>query len=198
MAEKRFKWKYIKPPVITPTKTKVYTMVGLSLLALIIFGAFAIRPALATVVELKKKVIEQKEASLKLEQKIKDLSRAQILLSKHENDIQLLEKALPHKKNSAQILETIYALAKRNNLRPNRLSFAKENQIKIKLPNDVITIHSVPILLQVEGVFPDFNSFLQDLENSSRLIDIDEIRINKTRYGTELYRINLRSYFAYD
>ena len=53
--ERKLRWKYRKK-LFRPKEKKVYTILGLTLLSLIVFGTFAIKPTLATVTELRRKI----------------------------------------------------------------------------------------------------------------------------------------------
>lgn len=179
-----------------PKQKKVYTLLGLTLLSLIIFGAFAIRPTLATVTELKRKIKDQEEARDLLDQKIKALSLAQTQLSKNKSDLPLAEGALPEKKDLSGLLETLNSLCEKNELRLSRLSFGKSEEVSQNLPNQNLKTKKLSFSTQLEGDFPHFLSFLEEVENTLRQINIEEIRIGSRKGGMENFNLKMGVYYC--
>jgi len=191
------RWKY-KKRFLGPKQKRVYTMLGLSLFALSVFGAFAIRPTLATVAELNRKIKDQRAARDKLDKKIKDLSKAQVQLTKMKADIVLAEKALPKEKDLPTLLETLQLIAERNNLRLRHLGSGPSNNVSVTLPNQTLAVKSLPLSLQLEGSFPNFLGFLTEAENTLRQLNTENILINTRDRGIEYFSLQTLVYFTND
>lgn len=172
-------------------------MLGLTLFSLIIFGNFAIRPAVVTIVELQKKIKDQKELTEKLDQKLRNLSRAQNELRKIKSDLPLIENALPQNENSSQLLEDLYLQAEKNSVRIEHLSFNQNISANIKTPNDVIKIKKLPFRGKLSGDFVSFLEFLRQNQNSLRQFNTNTIDIKAGRRGgaQELYSTDAEAFF---
>lgn len=190
-----FAWKY-KRKYFRPKQRKAYTMLGLTLLSLIIFGNFAIRPAVVTIVELQKKIKDQKETVEKLDQKIRNLSKAQTELRKIKSDLPLIERALPKNEDTSHLLENLYLQAERHDLRMEYLRFLNEASTEIQTPNDVIKIKKAPFSGELGGDFVSFLDFLKQHQNSLRQINMESLVIKSGRGGSqELYNFNSGAFF---
>lgn len=171
-------------------------MLGLTLVSLIIFGNFAVRPAVVTIVELQRKIKDQKAAVEKLDQKIKNLSKAQTELRKIKSDLPLIEKALPENEDSSQLLEDLYLQAERNNLRMEYLRFRSETSTGIRAPNNIIKIKKAPFNGELGGNFVSFLDFLRQNQSSLRQLNINSLAIKSGSGGSqESYNIDAEAFF---
>lgn len=192
-----FGWKYRKLSLPTPRQAKVYTMLGMTLTALIVFGAFAIRPTLKTVTELRRKIKDQEFARDKLDQKIKDLSLAQTQLTKNKADLPLVQAALPHEREISQILEMLNGLCEKNELRLSQIrSEDKVTTREQKLPNQTLKTQQIAATLVIEGDFPHFLKFLKELENSRRQVNIEEVKIDAQKTALVRFDLILDTYYT--
>ena len=191
----KFAWKY-KRTYFRPKQQKAYTMLGLTLLSLIIFGNFAMRPALVTIIELQKKIKDQKAAVEKLDKKLKNLSRAQTELRKIQADLPLIEHALPRGENSSQLLEDLYLQTEKEELRIEYLSFRESADTNIQVPNKKIKIKEMTFMAEVNGNFVSFLDFLENNQNAMRQINVQTLSVRSGRSGSgESYNFNADTYF---
>lgn len=192
-----FGWKYRRFSLPTPRQAKVYTMLGMTLTALIVFGAFAIRPTLKTVTELRRKIKDQEFARDKLDQKIKDLSLAQTQLTKNKADLPLVQAALPHEREISQILEMLNGLCEKNELRLSQIrSEDKVTTREQKLSNQTLKTQQISASLVIEGDFPHFLKFLKELENSRRQVNIEEVKIDAQKTALVRFDLILDTYYT--
>jgi len=172
-------------------------MLGITLLTLTIFGAFAIRPTLVTITTLRKKIKDQERAEERLEKKIKSLSLAQTEMQKNKSDIPLAAEALPSERDLAGILETLSSLSEKEGLRLSRLSLKDSGEVPQNLPNGSFRVGRLGFSLQLEGDFPHFLAFLKNIEGSLRQINPTRIRIHAQEdRGIETYNLELDTYFT--
>ena len=191
------RWRY-KKRLLGPKQRRVYTMLGLSLFALSVFGAFAIKPTLATVAELNRKIKDQRAARDQLDKKIKDLSKAQIQLTRMKADITLAEKALPKEKDLPTLLETLQQITERNSLRLRHLGSGTANDTPITLPNQTLVVRALPLSLQLEGSFPNFLGFLTEAESTLRQLNAENVLISRRDGGIEYFSLQMLVYFTDD
>ena len=157
----KFYGRNIRPYLTSPEK-KRYTILGMTLFSLVVFGAFAIRPSLFTISRLNREVKKAREAKTILDQKINDLSQAQINYQLALKDLELVDEALPRDMSIPAILETLALAAGRNNVTLNETKF-----------------HSPSFTVTITGNLTGIKQFITELENGVRQMDIGRVKINQ-------------------
>ncbi len=191
----RFAWKY-KRKYFRPQQRRAYTMLGLTLLSLAVFGLFAIRPALITIVRLRKKISEQEKIVEQLDQKIKDLSKAQTELRKVRTDLSTIERSLPHGESTSQLLESLYSGAELNQMKLEYLNFTSSTETDTSVPNNTIKIMKVPYQLQLRGSYTSFLQYLYEIQSGLRQTNVEALSARKGYQATqENYNLTLESFF---
>ena len=174
----KFYGRNIRPYLHAPEK-KAYTILGMTLFSLVVFGAFAIRPSLFTISKLNREVKKAQEAEQILDQKIDDLSQAQVNYQLALKDLKLVEKALPKEPSVPAILETLALAAGRNNIMLNETRFGEiESNGFLK---------SLPFTVVVTGNSDSLKNFMTELENGVRQVDIGKVKI--TQGGKDLKQL---------
>ncbi len=175
----RFYGRNIRPYLADPQK-KPYTILGMTLFSLIVFGSFAIRPSLATISRLTSEVKRANEANATLDQKINNLSQAQVNYQLALKDLKLVDQALPKDMSVPSILQTLALAAGRNNITLNETEF-----------------DSPSFTVIITGDLAGIKNFITELENGVRQIDVLAVKI--TQGGKDLKQlvaeIELETYF---
>lgn len=164
----------IRPYLEEPEK-KSRTILGMTLFSLVIFGAFAIRPSLFTISQLRQEVKEARQAQEILDQKINDLSQAQVNYQLAFNDLKLVDEALPTETSVPAILENLALAAGRNNITLDKTEFGK---VENERPPE-----TVALTVTVVGNLGNVTAFITELENGVRQTDVRQIKM--TRGGKE-------------
>jgi len=165
----KFYGRNIRPYLEEPDK-KSRTILGMTLFSLVIFGAFAIRPSLATISRLRQEVKEARAAEEILNQKINNLSQAQVNYQLARGDLDLIDQALPPEPAVPAVLETLALAAGRNNVTLNKTDF-----VKIAAGDWAPTL---TFTVAAAGAFPDARGFIHELENGVRQTDIHRVKMN--------------------
>ena len=166
----------IRPYLYSPEK-KRYTILGITLFSLVVFGAFAIRPSLTTIFRLRQEVKEAREAKTFLDQKIKSLSQAQISYQLALEDLQLVDQALPRESAVPAILETLTLAAGRNNVSVEEITISKiEGQGDLK---------RLPLTIRVVGKLENLQKFISELEGGIRQMDVQKVKMNRSGENLE-------------
>ena len=97
-------------------KARAYTGIIFSLLTVIFFIFFAIRPTLKTITQIIRQLADQKTVSHELERKINNLSEAQKSYLIIEPELALVEEALPQKAEVTLLTKQIEALARQSGI----------------------------------------------------------------------------------
>lgn len=88
----------------------------LSLSAIIIFGVFAIRPTIVTVIDLNNQIAGKKDTVAKLDSKIQALAEAQEVYESNRVALQLVNQAIPQNPSPELYLRQLEGLANRHSL----------------------------------------------------------------------------------
>ena len=162
---------------------QLYLGLLLTLTAISFFVWFAIRPTLATILELVRQIDGQKQTLAQLEKKAAALSQAQREWQRIENYIDLVNQAIPDGALPEITARQIEALAGEENLALVNLSVGKikilgtmqEEQTKIDLPKNV---RSFPISFTVQGAPERIFSFLSRISQVRRPIIWESISVS--------------------
>lgn len=157
-------------PYLADAEKKPYTILGMTLFSLIVFGAFAIRPSIATISQLSREVKKAREATATLDQKINNLSQAQVNYQLALKDLKLVDQALPKDMAIPTILETLALAAGRNNITLNETEFNP--------PSFAVTI---------TGNLESIKNFITEIENGIRQVDVGQVKI--TQGGKDLKQL---------
>lgn len=170
-----------------------------SIVAVIFFAIFAIRPTLQTMSELVKEIKDKQILDEQLDQKIASLNTAQSQYQKFNSQFYLLDEAIPKTARLVEGLKIVEKIASENDLViqgitisavPDELSVATADKAK----RDSLTFN-----VDVVGDYLKIRQFINDLMNSRRMMIIDQVNfsLGSSRYQenlTALVRINLPYY----
>ncbi len=169
------------------SKTEKALVTIASLLPLLLFLKFYYFPT-------KRKIDNLKNYLFSLNLKIKDyenlMKKRNILVAnlfRRKKFLQVVKSILPTKKEIPELLNSLAYTAKRNNL---KILFFKPNREILRN-----YYKEIPISIRFTGSFEDIISFLNDIENISRLIVLDKIEFKKEK--TQLVVYTLLSTFQY-
>jgi hypothetical protein len=147
---------------------KSYTTLGLSLFSLVIFGAFAIRPSLATVLSLTKSVDEGEKMNLAFEEKIASLSLLEQNINQSSEDVPLVFRALPESSDVSPFLKDLSLYGGKIGVGVERINVLPDKNLENG-------IKGVPVSLRLTGAYPGLLETLTWLETSIREKRITEI-----------------------
>lgn len=170
-------------------KTQAYTTAIFSFLAVSLFGWYAIRPTIVTILFLQREIADNRAVSQQMEIKIGNLIEAQATLQQYQNDLPLLSQALPQDPSAIKVANTLEQLANSTGA-----SISAINVIKVPLVSGVSTpsaqissnplsalhtykIVDVPLTLSVSGTYSKLENFLTGIVNLRRIITINSIDI---------------------
>lgn len=169
----RYYHRYVLP-LISEEDKKAYAILTLSLLALIVFGGLAIRPALITLFGLRRELKEGRQLYEQLEDKINNINVASHNLRQLQEQLSLTEQALPDGPHTPELLSTISALFEQNSL---IIQTAIVNPVHPH-PNWP-QVGVVPIHLYIRGPSANVFQTIADLENLLRQSQVAEVRLGK-------------------
>lgn len=165
----------------------------LTIFAIIFFGIFAIRPTLATIVELNKKIDDQKIVVEKLEKKATALATAQSEYLLIEDKVPLIDAAIPKTNSLDTLLKQIEGIAASLNapidsIQVDEIIFPEE----LDNEKDVGTVLELPLNITISSTFMDIKEFMVLLSKIKRLVSIESISFSsETVDESEFLKMNL-------
>jgi hypothetical protein len=88
----------------------------LTLLTVIIFSNFALKPTILTIINLNKEIETKKETIATLDQKSRDLATARNVMNQIASSIPAINQAIPTGPSPEVYIDHIYVLSQENNL----------------------------------------------------------------------------------
>lgn len=175
------------------TKTpqgRSFAWISLTVFTISFFLLVAIRPTLITVAKLTREIKEKREADKKLDAKIDSLVSAQKILAKNSSKISLLEEAFPDNNKFPSLAYYFEATAQNHQAQISNFTFEKivysQNETaRKKEKNPYLRIN---FSVSVEGEYQNLKNFIQAVENSRRIINIESAKftkVNKEKTETE-------------
>lgn len=151
-------------------KYKLSTLLVVVLLIVILsFSLFEFTPQLVKVFDLKQRVDNHQIDFQNLRQELN--SKKNLLETKLEGELaeEKLLKAIPYQMQSSQFLKKLKKLSAKTKLEINKY-----------LPEDIIKkqgYFKLPILLEVSGNYEGLNDFFAELESTTRLVTVEQLRV---------------------
>lgn len=159
--------------LLSEVEKKGYTILGLTLFSLVVFGAFAIRPAAMTVISLSKSVAEGEEVNLKLEEKIANLSLLEGKFAENKEDIPIVYQSLPKDDDLANLVRELSLFGGESKAVLRRFSASAPKNFPA---NPKVKI--LPVAATFDGELEGFLSLFEWFEMRRRMVEIDSAKIN--------------------
>jgi Tfp pilus assembly protein PilO len=165
-------------PFLQNQKTKNYSTVIFFFLVLAVFGWYAIRPTIQTILYLQREIKDKVEVDKKMDAKIYALIEAYASFENNEKLLPVLSEAVPHTPEALDIVSQIQTIATEK-----RISISTLQMTGIPLatlssalkPKDQKRFTEIPIMFTIEGTFPSVVAFLTDLTTLRRVVSIQSM-----------------------
>ena len=173
---------------------KIYLELVLSLITIVAFSVFAIRPTLLTIIQLTKEIADKEESVINLNQKIKDLQTANFLLQSRTDDLILISQAVPDGPSPDIFIRQIEKIIKDSNLSIINFSISdvvylgenkKTSKSDVSLEELAKGSDSLPFTISLTGNYQSIYNFLNVMENMRRPVKIDTLAINSNTLDLE-------------
>lgn len=177
--------------VTAKPKTRAYTTAIFSFLAISLFGWYAIRPTIQTILFLQKEIEDNKLINLQMEEKIGKLIEAHATYQSVEDDIPYLPQAIPPAPEAlialgqirniaiirgasiSAITSSAAPLLSHEQTAPNKAAISKGvSNRKIK---------SVQLSVTVVGTYEMLQNIIEDIVTLRRIITIDSLSFTPNR-----------------
>jgi len=198
---------YIKPITKIPI-IRTYGSTIFSLLVMIVFIIFAVKPTVETIFVLQKKLTETKQILDKLTQKTNNLDKAKQNYDNLGQDIKdKISAAIPDNIQLSSVIAVLEQISKNHDASISALQIQPQTIIaKSQNTNDSTATDSsntssdnvseISFAVNLTGDYGNLLSVLSDLRNSSRLISLDKISVSQLSSGSGLFMsISGRAYY---
>lgn len=190
-------------PKMTPERGH-FTEIGLLAIIIILFSWFVLKPKVIALAQLKneQQAIEQQQASV-ADQKNQLLE----LVSKLESsstDLAILDEALPLNSRLTTMAVLTDNLAKSNGMSVASIAVDGAESSKAIVAGDKATLtdpykverklNTATVLITTSGTLEQFVGFLNAIENSTRVMDVQTIDISGQEQGQLLFKVKVRGY----
>lgn len=170
---------------------KIFLEIILSLITVIVFGLFAIRPTFVTIATLLTEIKTKEDISLQLDQKISNISTAQELVERNQDRIALLHSAIPSIPTPHTYVRQVEGLTIKNSVKIEQLRMENvtlvgetKEEITPSFDEDTPDILVLPpqagaieFSLSASGNYLSLLAFLKDIQNARRPFVIDSFSI---------------------
>lgn len=176
---------YIKP-VIRLKIVRTYGSAIFTLLMMIVFIIFAVKPTIETILILQKKLADSNQVLEKVNQKAKNLSLGKANYEKLDPILKSkIAAAIPDTVNLRSTIQALERTAKTYEASVSALQI-KPLVLETKVDHQPGTLSEVAFTFNVEGAYKNLTLLLQDLKSSDRLISIDSLSLSKPSEGEGL------------
>lgn len=165
-------------PFLQSPHTKNYSTVIFFFLVLSVFGWYAIRPTIQTILYLQREIKDKTEIDKKMDDKIYALIEANAAYENSQSLLPVLSEAIPQNPDALDIVSQLSNLAHEKNV---TLSLLKMSDIPLATPSTTVSLKNqkrfipLPISFSIEGSFPTIVSYLKDLITLRRIVTIDSM-----------------------
>lgn len=179
---------------------KIFTELLLTLSVIVIFGLFAIRPTLITIVGLNKDIDSKRDVIAKLDAKIEAIINAQSLYDNNLEAIAIINQAVPQRPDPVAFSRQIEGLARRHNLEISGLNTEDVPLVggvsTVAPPEGAVdptaTIDTFPpdasgytFEINLSGEYRSMSNFLSEFENMRLVMFQDRLTMQITQVEGE-------------
>lgn len=167
---------------------RAFLEIVLSIVAVIIFLLFALKPTALTIISLVQQIKEERVTLAALTQKVNDLQKASGLLSanqKYLNDIDIAVSTYPNPDTFAKQVEGIAA---KNNV--SLVGITLDNIVLVGKPKTTTTskdveplpgsAYEIPYSIAIRGDYTNIDNFLKNVENLRIISRIDSFTVTSS------------------
>lgn len=172
-----------------------------SILAVVFFAIFAVKPTLQTMSELIKEIEDKRALDEQLEQKIASLNTAQAQYQQFSSQLYLLDEAIPKTANLVEGLKIVEKIASANDLVIQGISISAVPDELIKAVEGNSKRELLTFNVDLTGDYLKIRQFVEDLMDSRRMMLVDQVSfsLGSNRYQKDLnavVRVNLPYYLS--
>lgn len=173
--------------IVKRPKANAYTTAIFSFLAVSLFGWYAVRPTLQTILTLRREIADNTKISARMEDKITKLIEVQANYQSAQDDLPLLNQAIPSTPDAIGVVRQLKNLAEASNASVSSITVSsvpiigkpsESTQAGVKQDVPSKKTLNVPIAMIITGSYPALRTFIDGLITLRRIVTIDTITLN--------------------
>jgi len=180
---------------ISNARTQKLISIVLTLIALTLFGLFAINPTLSTIAKLRKEIDDYEVINQKLQDKIFALNSLQQAYSDLEIEVPTVLKAIPDSPLVPLFIGQIQSIAKDTNISVVQIQNSKVDLFKEFPTAD--KYHAYSFTFTGDGTYENIIRFIENVTNMQRVVGIDTSSIYNVENNNETLRLNFQGITYY-
>lgn len=169
-------------------RARKITTLSFTLLALSIFGLFAVSPTLSTIAGLRKQLDDDRFVDERLKEKIANLSSLYQKYSEIQPDIPFILSAVPNTPETTSLVGSIQTIGTNSNV---SVTSIQTFQVEAASPK-TIRNGSFNFAVSAEGSYDNLILFLTSISNFQRIVSFDNIAINRKTGEGEILQLDIR------
>ncbi len=177
-------------PRLQEEKARAYTTIVFTLLAITIFGFFAINPTFGTIADLSKQLSDNQFVDQQLTVKIANLTKLQQQYQQLQTSLPVILTAIPTTPTMPYFIGQVQELATRAHV-----DLVRIQTFPIEIPaGDISTtkFYSYVFGIDIQGNQDNINNFIDSLNTFNRLVTIDGISVTAVHLNNVEARANIR------
>ncbi len=162
----------------------------LSVIVVIFFALFAIRPTLITMADLVKEIADKKEINKQMDLKLASLASAQEQYDLYQSQFYLLDEAIPRQLDLVKSLKKIEKLAGEGEFAIDQMSIQK---VPVTVETELLSgdfgdyqREFLTINVGVVGSYIEIREFIEKIMNLRQVIVVDQVLIEKMTESNNL------------
>lgn len=178
-------------PYLTPERSQKFFGIVLTLCALSLFGFFAIKPTVSTILKLQKELADNQFVFDQLDVKIKNLTTLRKQYFDLQDDLPIVTNAITVQPDVHLLFAQIQSIAQASNINIDKLqNFEVEILKNGKGTNK--NYYSYSFSVAGTGSFENISKFVETLTNMERIVNIDLFSINITDQNSQSLGFNIQ------
>jgi len=189
-------------PMLAKPKTRTYSTVIFFFLVVALFGWYAIRPTIQTILYLRREIIDKKEINEKMDTKINALIQAQALLENVQTKLPLAADAIPQNPEAIDVVRVIRDLASQagasiSAIQVSAVPVIVESSASASSKAFAVKNVEFSITASIEGTYQTLSSFFTNLISMRRVFVIDSLtfstnKSSQTVVASPLIQLNMK------
>lgn len=173
-------------PILETPKNRLYTATILSFLTVSLFGWYAIRPTITTILSLRREIQDKTKINQQMDEKIAALIDAQTLYENISDQLPYLMSAIPQRVHIDEVMQSIDTLRFTHNLSVTSIETSKVPLAQdSRLLSKVDSFYQTTIKIIFTGPYPSVLAMINDLTRLSRIVTLEDVTLDRNE-GDEL------------
>lgn len=196
-------------PIMQRPKSRTYTAIIFSFLAIALFALYAIRPTIATIIYLRKEIADKTTVNNQMEQKIANLIEAQAAYQEIQPLIPIVKDALPENPDAIGMILQLRNLANETGatisaVRVSATPLTVEQNTSQKQKQHTTKTSEFTFSFVLGGTYTAVTKYLEGLTTIRRIISIESLNIQPEgdesgRNSSNMLKltVQLKSFYSY-